>query len=224
MTTDQWAEREVELACAMEQKEHGADAEYGQMCYRSALKAYKSLVEDGHSGMSWGITASILRRLMDDKPLSPITEEDFKVPEGVDVTKALDSDGRIRLACPRMFSLFQTTDSKTGKVSYSDVDRVATYYDNMSGGWHTREAKLYVDTYYPITLPYMPPEGKFRVHAVDLGNRPMVLEYLIEPSGTRVDLMLYYNEYTEKFEPLTEPIKAAYDEHKKQLKEKENKQ
>lgn len=50
-----WAENEVKIAC---EKEHPGlkegEFDYGCACYQSALKAYKSLAEDGHSGYSWG--------------------------------------------------------------------------------------------------------------------------------------------------------------------------
>lgn len=37
--------------------------DYGCACYESALKAFESLLEDGHSGFSIKITQSILDRL-----------------------------------------------------------------------------------------------------------------------------------------------------------------
>ena len=65
-----WAELEVEIATK------NSD-EYTKGCYESALKAYKSLCADGHSGCSFSITSNILKRLLDNKPLSPINETDF---------------------------------------------------------------------------------------------------------------------------------------------------
>ena len=51
---DLWAENEVELACEREKSGDDGDgfSEYGCACYRSALKAFNSLMEDEHSGMS----------------------------------------------------------------------------------------------------------------------------------------------------------------------------
>ena len=55
-----WAEREVELACKRENPDRKeGEFDYGCACYESALKAYKSLMEDGHSGFSIGITKHI---------------------------------------------------------------------------------------------------------------------------------------------------------------------
>ena len=79
MTTEEWAEREIEIACKKENPNwDGKSFDYGCACYQSALKAYKSLCEDGHSGTSFNITKNILIRLMEGLPLKPITDDDFK--------------------------------------------------------------------------------------------------------------------------------------------------
>ena len=70
-----WAKREVEIACKREnpnRKEGKFD--YGCACYASALKAFESLCEDGHSGYSIRIAQSILNRLIDGMPLTPIED------------------------------------------------------------------------------------------------------------------------------------------------------
>ena len=48
MTLTEWAENEVKIACERERKSSGNSGEwdYGCACYESALKAYKSLMED----------------------------------------------------------------------------------------------------------------------------------------------------------------------------------
>ena len=52
-----WAKREIELACKKENPEwDGKSFDYGCACYQSALKAYECLMEDVHSGMSYGFT------------------------------------------------------------------------------------------------------------------------------------------------------------------------
>lgn len=38
------------------------------------MRAFESLLGDGHSGMSIGITKNILNRLIDGKPLTPIED------------------------------------------------------------------------------------------------------------------------------------------------------
>ena len=48
-----WAEREVAIACEKENSiKKDGEFDYGCACYESALKAFKSLCGDGHSGFS----------------------------------------------------------------------------------------------------------------------------------------------------------------------------
>ena len=53
MSMSEWAKREIEIACKRERAEDGTkegEFSYGAACYESAYKAFKSLMEDGHSG------------------------------------------------------------------------------------------------------------------------------------------------------------------------------
>ena len=71
----EWAEREVQIACKRENPDRKeGEWDYGCACYDSALKAFNSLMEDGHSGMSIEFTKQILNRLIDGKPLTPIED------------------------------------------------------------------------------------------------------------------------------------------------------
>ena len=80
MTMTEWARNEVELACKRENPNRkDGEWDYGCACYESALKAYECLCDDGHSGMSFDITKNIVIRLMNGIPLTPITDEDFKI-------------------------------------------------------------------------------------------------------------------------------------------------
>ena len=73
MSMIKWAENEVRIACERENPNRKeGEFDYGCACYESALKAYKCLCEDGHSGLSFSITRQILNRLMEGKPLTPI--------------------------------------------------------------------------------------------------------------------------------------------------------
>lgn len=74
---EQWAKREIELACKHELGgKDQTEWDYGVACYESAFKAFKSLIADGHSGFSIHITMSILNRLVEGKPLTPIEDTD----------------------------------------------------------------------------------------------------------------------------------------------------
>lgn len=68
MSMQEWAEQECRIACKKENPDfdfNSDEFDYRCSCYKSALKAYKSLMEDGHSGASFGFTKNILIRLME---------------------------------------------------------------------------------------------------------------------------------------------------------------
>lgn len=98
-----WAEKEVELACKHAAKTCGKEGEfkYERACYESALKAYNSLMEDGHSGASIQFTKDILNRLIDGKPIIPIEDTDDIWLNGVDF------GDYVSYQCSRMSSLFK---------------------------------------------------------------------------------------------------------------------
>ena len=155
MTTTEWATREVELL-----KQRNNDPYY-VACLDSALKAFKCLEEDGHSGASFGITAGILTRLMDGRPLSPITEKDFEYPLNAEYVKHILGDRCHQ--CPRMSSLFQT-ENEDGTFSYSDNNRIVAYEESSPhSAWHNGTISRMIDEMYPITLPYYANE-KFKVY------------------------------------------------------------
>ena len=166
MTMTKWAEREIAAACKRENPNwDNKSFDYGCSCYQSALKAYKSLMEDDHSGFSFSVTRNILKKLLDEIPLSPIADEDFFI----DNDKAESEEGlkkrglKSRIQCPRRSSLFRYEDLK-GNVKYTDIDR---YYcinaenpsDTFSGG-----IANFIDKLYPITMPYIPSSERFKVY------------------------------------------------------------
>ena len=71
----EWAKNEVAIAS---KRERGYKPEnewdYGAACYESAMKAFESLLKDGHSGMSIEFTKAILNRLIEGKPLTAIED------------------------------------------------------------------------------------------------------------------------------------------------------
>ncbi len=167
MSMTQWAEREIAAACKREKPNwDGKSFDYGCSCYQSALKAYKSLMDDGHSGYSFSITRNILKKLLDEIPLSPITDEDFFS----DKYESLESEEDLkkrrlksRIQCPRRSSLFRYKDLK-GNVKYTDIDR---YYcinaENPSDTFSSSIAN-FIDKLYPITMPYIPSSERFKVY------------------------------------------------------------
>ena len=155
MSMTEWAKREVDIACKREApNRENNEWDYGCACYESALKAYLSLMEDEHSGMSFGFTAGILKRLLESKPLTPIED----VPDVWGTAQTYGDDGITHYQCKRLSSLFKDV-AADGTVSYSDVER---YYcrDNVTGVTYKcgLESRL-LDELHPITMPYYPPIG-----------------------------------------------------------------
>lgn len=211
-----WARREVEIACKRENPDwDGKSFDYGCACYQSALKAFESLCGDGHSGFSFSMTRQILERLMNELPLTPITEEDFdNVPKE---NNFRSKDGSVDIQCPRKYSLFKRID-KDGNVSYHDVDRVVCINAEYEDDTFTSARDNIVDEMYPIQLPYYPRKNKFKLYLINFATDTCrgdfdttAILYLITPEGERVDINKYYGEdwNTGKMVEIDEP---AYKE------------
>ena len=216
----EWAEQECRLACKKENPNFDFDSDdfdYGCSCYKSALKAYKSLAEDGHSGMSFSFTRDILERLMRHEPLTPITDDDFKDGSLIYSDEDLASMGlKSEIQCPRMSSLFRK-ETVDGKVTYCDVNRaysinVETPSDTFSCG---RETNI-VDEMFPIKMPYLPEKEEYKVYVqtflADKKNGDFDTQgvlYLITPDGKRIDINRFY---TEKAGKMVEISRDEYDE------------
>lgn len=159
-----WAKREVEIACKREAPDRkDGEWDYGCSCYESALKAYMSLLDDEHSGASFGFTAGILKRLLEGKPLTPIDD----VPEAWGTGQTYGDDGITHYQCKRMNSLFKDV-YPDGNVKYTDVER---YYckDIESGLTYTCGFEgSFLDELHPIEMPYYPPIGYYIVTTREL--------------------------------------------------------
>ena len=147
-----WAKREVEIACRKENPERKeGEFDYGCACYESALKAFKSLTDDGHSGFSIKMTQSILNRLIDGNPLTPIEDAD-------DIWNFCEEnkDGVKTYQCSRMSSLFKDV-YPDGTVKYTDIDRyICIDLNNYRNTYSSGLVNRIIDEIFPITMPYMP--------------------------------------------------------------------
>lgn len=204
MTMSDWAKREIEIACKNKNPNwDGKEFDYGCACYQSALKAYESLCSDGHSGYSFELTKNILIRLMNGLPLTPITEEDFdedkvEIHESPEYLK--ENNLKSHIQCPRMSSLFRT-ETLTGEVSYTDVDRaygidLTTGYSYGGGG-----VNGIVDELFPITMPYIPKVNKYKVYTeTHLHNKALGdfdlrrYAYVITSEGEKIEINKCYQE------------------------------
>lgn len=203
-----WAEKEVEIACKHE-RDNTPDGEwdYGCACYESALKAYKSLMEDGHSGFSIGLTKQILNRLIDGKPLTPIedTEDVWN-----DIIDRNDEEGYICFQCRRMSSLFKYVYAD-GTVKYKDVDR---YYcvdiNNTEVTYHSGLVQRIIDEIFPINMPYFS-EKPIKVYSEDFltdrknGDFDTVgIFYAIKPDGEKVEINRFFKESEDDWKEIDE--------------------
>ena len=209
MSMSEWAAEEVRIACERERvasTETKDDLDKGALgyvegCYQSALKAYNSLCNDGHSGMSFNITAGILKRLCSGYPLTPIDDTDS-------VWNLIkETSDSIEYQCRRMDSLFKTVSKKDGSVQFRDFDRFLCVDENgvtyTSSFINQKLSKL-----YPLTLPYMP-EGKFLVKVSDFATNAnpgefdtIIIRSVKEPNGQEVSLNLCFKETKNGFEQI----------------------
>lgn len=213
-----WAEHECRIACKRENPDFDFDNEndwdYGCSCYKSALKAYNSLIEsldkDGHSGYSFSVTKNILMRLIDGLPLTPITDADFDLKQfgierGTEEYPAehpafLKEMGlKDNIQCPRKTSLFKQI-ALDGTVSYTDVDR-AYYVDIENPSDTYNSSTRFLNEMFPITMPYMPKKEKYVIYTQtfltdkkhgDFDTRGIL--YVITPDGKKVDVNIFETE------------------------------
>lgn len=200
MSMKDWAKREIEIAVARERAADGTEEgefSYGGACYESAFKAFESLLEDVHSGMSIGFTKHILNRLIDGKPLTPIedVEENWDLASGSKPGKKYKT-----YQCNRMFSLFKDV-YPDGTVKYSD-NNIYYCHDIRKDTTYTYSLVTDIlDELYPITMPYMPADRPyvFLVEELKLQDTPgdfdtFVIHSLQKPDGTVEELNRYYTE------------------------------
>ena len=158
-----WAKREVKIACNKENPNRKeVEFDYGCACYESALKAFESLCDDGHSGFSIKMTQAILNRLLDGKSLTPIEDTD-------DVwDKCIRGKGCPETyQCKRMSSLFKYVYAD-GTVKYDDVERsYCVDINNRNCTYSSGLVGRIIDQMFPITMPYMPCEESIKVYCED---------------------------------------------------------
>ena len=205
-----WAENEVAIACRREKPDRkDGEWDYGCACYESALKAFQSLCNDGHSGFSIGLTKAILNRLINNKPLLPIEDTD-EVWSDISDMSGLKGEER-NYQCKRMSSLFKYVYAD-GTIKYRDVDR---YYgvniNKPDAPYHSGLIDTVMDELYPITMPYMPADRAFKIYMEDFlvdpakGDYDTVgILYVITPSMDKVAINRYFKEAPNGFAEIDE--------------------
>lgn len=194
MTT--WAENEVRLACKREAPDRkDGEWDYGCACYESALKAYKSLMEDGHSGMSFGFTKGILERLMNNLPLTPIEDT-----EDMWNDIRTQGDNFVEYQCKRRSSLFKRVYSD-GTIEYNDIDRCyCVDIHKPNGSWTYGLINKIVHEMFPIKMPYWPQKAmkvyceKFLTDPVNGDFDTVGIFYILKPDGSKFEVNRYFKD------------------------------
>ena len=206
MNMQEWAKREIEIACKRERGDKPeTEWDYGCACYDSAYKAFQSLLENGHSGMSIGFTKNILNRLIEGKPLTPI-EDTPDVWGGADIR-----DGKECYQCTRMSSLFKDV-YPDGTVEYHDVRRCycVNRDDPDACGWYNGFISKLIHQKYPIVMPYYPAANPIVAHCTEGLSDPkngdfdtIGIWFVILPDGRRDPIERFYKEAEDGWEEIS---------------------
>ena len=219
MCMNSWAEREIEILKSKNKPDSDEEFDYVGECAESALRAYKCLMSDGHSGMSISITAGILNKLIKGQALTSIedTEDAWNESGGY----SNEEEGIKQYQSNRMSSLFKYV-YPDGTVKYSDIDRVTGI--NMADPditYTSGTLRAIVDEMFPITMPYSPKSKSYKVYTEDFltdkskGDYDTVgYLYMITPEGERIELNKFYHEFN-RHEEMKEITKEEYEELKK---------
>ena len=180
--------------------------DYNGECYKSALKAFKSICDDGHSGLSHSITSRILKRMLDGLPLQPIQETDFTD----DDMSWTGDDGTKHIMCDKMFSLWKEIHPDE-TITYSDQDRVVGINVDKGYGFSAKFVSDIINERYPITMPYYPDGRPYKVYVRDFLVYPengdydtRAILYFKTPEGEKIEINKFYHEKDKEMVEITE--------------------
>ena len=200
MSMLEWARKEIELRKTFEgQGLKEGEFDYGGSCCDSALKAFESLMADGHSGASIHITKAVLNRLIDGKPLMPI-EDASDIWNEVSYNKETKTT---MFQNKRMSGLFKYVD-ENGVNKYSDVNRCYAYdVLNPQFTYSSGLINRIIDEMFPIKMPYMPADKPIAVakkeYLTDKKNGTydtIAVLHATLPDGTVATINRYFKEET----------------------------
>lgn len=154
--------------------------------------------------MSISITKHILNRLIDGKPLTPVTDDEDSWNEVGGIY-----EGKTTYQCKRMSSLFKDV-YDDGTVTYSDIDRFTCVDVKTGHTYHSGLVDRVLNRLYPITLPYYP-LSPFKVYCDECLTSPengdfdtLAILYLITPHGEKVTIEKFYKECNEDWVEISE--------------------
>ena len=198
MSSLNWAENEIDIARNIlknSPEEERNENSYILGCYESALKAFKSLIDDQHSGTSISITKSILIRLIEGRPLNDIQD----VEDVWDEVGFFNDDVKA-YQCSRMSSLFKKV-YPDGTVKFYDIDRaVCVNVDNPRNVFHGYGCTI-LDEMLPIEMPYSPSSKQYKVYCKEFlydedgGDFDTLgVLYAISPDGDQINIGRYFKD------------------------------
>lgn len=216
----EWAKKEVAFANQQDGTTTSTENEdtmddYVCGCYASALKALSALAEDGHSGMSIGVTMSVLNRLVAWKPLTPITEDDFVEDESdIHANPEWLKEQHLKSSIhARRYHSLVRNEHEDGSITYYDYDReycIDVNDEHEITFSSSLVTKLFHEL-YPISLPYMPPTKKFLVYTerflTDVNNGDFDTVAILgirTPEGDKLDIKRYYKDTDDGMVEITE--------------------
>jgi len=195
-----WAEQEADMACKNVTEDclaNDKEKRYQCACYERALRAFKSLIGDDHSGTSLCYTQALLNRLIDYMPLTPIEGARDEWDKMYDHDDYLDDCYYNR----RMPSLLKYVNKQTGCVRYLDTERY-TMYEQFDPGHpvYNRYVNEILTDLGPIVMPYDRCRAKTTVHyeyfesnaAYEEGGYALVYIVDFEDQGTIIPIKRAY--------------------------------
>lgn len=152
-----WAEKEINELIANEFSEDTIDNKVNIDKLNNVLTAYKSLYKTAFLNFK-DFEKEYMIRLIERKPLTPITENDFE-----DFTvECNDPNEDCYISKNKGSLIFKLVNKTTGNVTYNDIYRFEYVNVNEMDGtvFNYKRIRDIVGTYlnreYPITMPYLP--------------------------------------------------------------------
>jgi hypothetical protein len=128
-----WSKRELEMAGLFDK-----DSDYDGALGPAIMGMIKTFSEQGHSGGSAGIVRSILDKLLNWEPLTPVTDP---LKDGYNDISTMWDDGGVHFQCVRDSTIFS---DNGGKSWYKLVDDIYADEDGIS---YTKSRRVPLDVY-----------------------------------------------------------------------------
>ena len=226
MSMLQWAENEVELA--IKKLDKTTDKLLIET-YLDALDVFKLIIEKSDSGLQYNLFTSVIQRLMDNMPLTPLTGHinEFTFVYSVGDKGVYQNKRRSSLFC----------DATTGNdgfthTLYRDNDRCVCVYASDPSGvmWHNSFVSRIINERFPIIFPYMPTKPikvlceQFKANKDNNGDYDMLnIKGVVFPDGTEQPINLYFVEEFGKWEEVTEREYNSFKSLSLNVKERSDK-